>query len=176
MEYRENIAIIGLSTGYNLRVAKVISDDYSLRFTDTVRFLEYFTTYSIGELLQDIEYHDKSERAFYKELSEYDTICSGVSVTALRNLENIINLKKKSYIIYLSATKEALKRRFLTDPENYLKSYMGRDFDSFYSYVEREIIPLADIVVDSFRLSPVSAAIRAEEMLAEYFQVMEAKA
>jgi hypothetical protein len=42
--------------------------------------------------------------------------------------------------------------------------------------VEREIIPLADIVVDSFRLSPVSAAIRAEEMLAEYFQIMEAKA
>jgi shikimate kinase len=176
MEYRENIAIIGLSTGYNLRVAKVISDDYSLRFTDTVRFLEYFTTYSILELIQDIQYHDKSERAFYKELSEYNTICMGVSATALRNAENIKNLKQKSYIIYLSATREVLKRRFLTDPENYLKEEILRDFDSYFSYVEREIIPLADIVVDSFRLSPVSAAIRAEEMLAEYFQIMEAKA
>lgn len=163
MVYRQNIAIIGLFTGFNLETARVLAELSKLRFLDSIQYLEYQVTYSIRQIIEDYgeEFFLKCEAKAYRELSEFDAAIIGASATALLNPENIRKLRKTSYIIMLTANRDLTRKRFLRDPDNYLKD----NFTDQDGQIKEEIIdavtPLCDIIIDTEKTTPIRAAYRA---------------
>lgn len=170
MSYRQNIAILGLFTSYNIETARVIADDYDLHFLDSNQFLEYNMTYRVDEILNDFgeDYLLKCEEKAYKELSEFDKSVIGTSATALLNKNNVLNLKKNCYVILLMARKvNTNKRRLRNDNNIYLKENLTNDINSIIEFANQEIAPICDLVVEIDGLSPVRAGRKCEDALSE---------
>ncbi|MGI6702265.1 MAG: shikimate kinase [Christensenellales bacterium] len=162
--YRQNIAVIGLFTAFNAETARVIADEFELLFLEANKYLEWDITYSIQEIIKDFgeEYFIKCEAKTYKALSEFTTSSIGASATALINKDNIVNLRKSSYIVMLTAGEQITKRRLSLDPENYMKEYFLRDYDNIIKKINEEIVPLCDIIINTDFMTPVKAAKRVE--------------
>lgn len=165
MNYRHNIAIVGLSTSFNVETARVVADDLELHFMDANRYLEFSISYRIDQIIEDFgkEYFLKCEKKIYKELQSYTNSVFGVSMTALLNKENIINLKKTSYIVLLKANSEITKKRFNQDYDNHMKEYIYKEYDQDISKIYEEIQQLSDIVVFTNKMTPVRAAQKVEQ-------------
>lgn len=175
MVYRQNIAIIGLFTGFNMECARVMADDFESHFLDANKYLEYNVTYTIRQIIEDygIDYFLKCERKTYKELMDFNNSIIGVSSTALLQPDNIRNLRKSSYIIMLKANEQITKRKFLKDPQNNLKEFMLNDFVTITKTINEVIEPLCDIIVDTYRMTPVRAATYAENELTKLLMLEE---
>lgn len=176
MTYRKNIAIIGLFTSFNIETALVVADNLGLHFLDANRCIEYNVTYPIREIIEEygIDYYLKCEKKIYRELSEFEDISIGVSSSALIDTDNIRNLSKTCYMVYMQANEESTLRRFRKDPENYLKELILNDYKNIIDRIEREIKPLCDVIIDTDRMTPVRVAGKAINELAKLAHETEA--
>lgn len=176
MIYRQNIAIIGLFTSFNVETARVLADDFGLHFLDANRCLEYTVSYSIRQIIEDYgnEYFIKCERKFYKEFADFDETVIGCSATAMLNASNIESLRRKCYIIMLTANENISLRRFRNDPDNNLKDLITDNYDSIIQSIHKDILPLCDIVINTDRMTPVRAATKVGFEFSQYIQQLEA--
>ena len=90
------------------------------------------------------------------------------------NASNIESLRRKCYIIMLTANENISLRRFRNDPDNNLKDLITDNYDSIIQSIHKDILPLCDIVINTDRMTPVRAATKVGFEFSQYIQQLEA--
>ncbi len=166
MFFKENIAIVGFSTDYNMKVAQLFAEKAKMRFFDFAKYMDYALICGTGEVISQmgIDFYLNAEKKKYKSVKDYCGTVLGTTSTALIDLSNLASISANHYIIYIRTNKTSLENRVKGDRTNYLRPLLK------YSCLEADdkIAEYCDIVVDTYNVSKVKAARLAFDAFADF--------
>jgi len=154
-----NIVLIGYRCTGKSSVGRILSEKLSWKFVDTDELIEEKEGKAIPEIVEEKGWDGfrRIEREVVKEVSNLENLVIATGGGVVLNEENVYELRKKGWIIWLKARPEIIRRRMLKDKANIRPSLKGRDSLSEIEDVLRERNPIykesADFSIDTDSLS-----------------------
>ncbi|MGL5124130.1 MAG: shikimate kinase [Fusobacteriaceae bacterium] len=110
---KENIALIGLMGSGKTTIGRQLAKLLEMRFIDTDKMISLYEKKTITEIFQKYgeRYFRDLERKIIAEESRENNIIISTGGGAIVDNENIKNLKKTSFVVYLDSSLECIHER-----------------------------------------------------------------
>ena len=108
-----NIVLIGYRCSGKTSVGKIIAEKINRKFIDTDVMIEEKAGSSIEEIVEGKgwEYFRDLEKKVIKEVSEMDNLVIATGGGVVTDVENIKNIKRSGFVVWLKAGMDILKGR-----------------------------------------------------------------
>ncbi len=154
-----NIVLIGYRCTGKSSVGRILAERLGWNFVDTDEIIEEKEGKSIPEIVEEKGWEGfrRVEKEVVKEVSNLDNSVIATGGGVILNEENVCELTKKGWVVWLKARPETIKKRMLEDKTNIRPGLKGRDPLSEIEDVLRERNPIyeksADFSIDTDTLS-----------------------
>lgn len=115
-----NIVLIGYRCSGKSSVGRYIADKTGRKFIDTDELIKKKAGSTIEEKISDSGWEDfrELEKGIVKEVSDSDNLVIATGGGIVMDEENILNLKRNGFVVWLKGDLEVISARMNSDEEN----------------------------------------------------------
>jgi len=147
---KQNICIIGLSNSYAAKISKSVSDAFEMFFADVMELIKFeLMDVEHARILCGDEYIHKVERNKVKMVATFENTLFTMDYSLLNEESSLNIVKENAYIIYLSLSKDNLKKVI---KEEDIKTGESLIYD-VYEFRDSLCKKYADFIIDCNDLS-----------------------